>query len=189
MSTAESSKGVISVRAQVEAEYACDCTLRELRRQLASNGATSYRYQCLRCGKLSECIKKSHPAVLSLATHPAWIDTELRASYQKAISDEASRRYALVHPARDYQAEYAASQRERQEFYETYLQSPEGHGRRTRVLERDAYLCQSCRFNRATQVHHLTYTHLGNEPLFDLVSVCRPCHERITEMDRANRAT
>jgi 5-methylcytosine-specific restriction endonuclease McrA len=41
--------------------------------------------------------------------------------------------------------------------------------------------CQS----RATQVHHLTYRHLGNEPLFELMAICRDCHEQLTEMDRS----
>jgi hypothetical protein len=182
MSTAQSGTDTPSIWEQVKAEYACLCARRELRRQLASNGATAYRYQCQRCGKLSECIKKSHPAVLSLATFPPWVDTELRATYEKAMTDEAGRRYIATRPA-----EYAASQRERQEFYEAYLCSPEWRGRRKQVLERDAYLCQACRISRATQVHHLTYKHLGNEPLFDLVAVCVPCHERITELDRANR--
>jgi hypothetical protein len=40
-----------------------------------------------------------------------------------------------------------------------------------------------CR-GRASQVHHLTYKHLRNEPLFELISVCVPCHDAITAMDR-----
>ena len=39
----------------------------------------------------------------------------------------------------------------------------------------------------ASDVHHLTYAHWRNEPLFDLISVCRPCHEQITQMDREGR--
>ena len=31
----------------------------------------------------------------------------------------------------------------------------------------------------ATQVHHLTYAHLGDELLFELISVCDDCRKRI----------
>jgi hypothetical protein len=65
-----------------------------------------------------------------------------------------------------------------------YLNSQKWKEKRTKVLERDGYLCQSCRINKATEVHHLTYAHKGNEPLFDLISVCHECHESITMMDR-----
>ena len=30
----------------------------------------------------------------------------------------------------------------------------------------------------ATQAHHLTYEHMGDEFLWELKAVCRPCHER-----------
>lgn len=68
--------------------------------------------------------------------------------------------------------------------YGDYLNSNEWKDKRLKVLERDNYLCQSCRINKATEVHHLTYNHKGHEPLFDLVSVCKDCHELITMLDR-----
>ncbi len=33
--------------------------------------------------------------------------------------------------------------------------------------------------NRAEDVHHLTYARLYDEMLFDLIAVCRDCHERL----------
>jgi hypothetical protein len=71
--------------------------------------------------------------------------------------------------------------------YQVYLKSERWQEKRIHALERDGYLCQSCRKARATEVHHLTYRHIFNEPLFDLTSVCHPCHERITEIDRTTR--
>jgi 5-methylcytosine-specific restriction endonuclease McrA len=67
--------------------------------------------------------------------------------------------------------------------YNTYLESPEWKARRKAVLERDEFLCQGCRKQRATQVHHLTYDRKGNEMLFDLVAVCDECHEAIHPND------
>lgn len=70
------------------------------------------------------------------------------------------------------------------ENYNKYLNSPAWKERREEVLKRDNYLCQSCLKARATQVHHLSYKHWGDEPLFELISVCTECHERITRMDQ-----
>ena len=71
--------------------------------------------------------------------------------------------------------------------YDAYIASPAWAQKRLLVLQRDGYVCQSCHRATATQVHHLTYRHLGNEPLFELASICTPCHEQITEADRARR--
>jgi hypothetical protein len=68
--------------------------------------------------------------------------------------------------------------------YDWYIGSNTWKLKRQRVLERDNYKCQSCLQNEASEVHHLTYSHLSNEPLFELVSVCKACHEAITLMDK-----
>ena len=68
-----------------------------------------------------------------------------------------------------------------------YYNSPAWKVKRQKVLARDSHLCQSCLENRATELHHLTYECLQQERLFTLVSVCKPCHDSITKMDRDNR--
>ncbi len=63
-----------------------------------------------------------------------------------------------------------------------YMKTAEWRYKRDLVLKRDKYLCQDCLTNPATQVHHKTYRNTdftGMEPAFDLVSLCRPCHERV----------
>ena len=50
-------------------------------------------------------------------------------------------------------------------------------------------LCESCdAVGRFMHVHHKTYEHVFDEPLFDLVAICKPCHDRITAASRARRA-
>ena len=49
--------------------------------------------------------------------------------------------------------------------------------KRRKVLERADWLCEGCRCRRTTQVHHLTYKHLGRELLFELVALCDVCHD------------
>lgn len=68
--------------------------------------------------------------------------------------------------------------------YKRYLKSPEWSARRKLVLRRDNRTCQACLTAEATEAHHLTYRHVFNEPLFDLVAICSPCHESVTTMDR-----
>lgn len=63
--------------------------------------------------------------------------------------------------------------------YQEYLRSEKWQAIRQRVLIRDRHLCQACLKNRAFEVHHLHYKNIYNEFMFDLVSVCTECHERL----------
>jgi 5-methylcytosine-specific restriction endonuclease McrA len=65
-----------------------------------------------------------------------------------------------------------------------YLRSPQWKAKAGMVMRRDGFVCQACLQNPATQVHHLTYDRWGHEPLFDLVAVCKPCHDTITAISR-----
>ena len=67
--------------------------------------------------------------------------------------------------------------------YGEYLNSVAWKDKRDMVLKRDNYLCQACLLSKATEVHHMTYKHVFNEPLFELISVCKSCHDQITKMD------
>jgi 5-methylcytosine-specific restriction endonuclease McrA len=68
-----------------------------------------------------------------------------------------------------------------------YYASRAWAARRAKVFKRDNYTCQACRDRPATEVHHLSYAHFGEEPLFELTSVCEACHQRITTRDRLGR--
>jgi 5-methylcytosine-specific restriction endonuclease McrA len=77
--------------------------------------------------------------------------------------------------------------RDWQDRYDFYKRTIEWQQRRKLVLKRCHGICEACGIRTATEVHHLTYRHVFSEPLFDLVGVCRECHEALTEMDRASR--
>lgn len=87
----------------------------------------------------------------------------------------------------DYRREAQERRQQQRHEYMLYLQSPEWAARRRSVLERASWTCEACRNARATEVHHITYRHIFNEPLFELVAVCFECHEKITAMDQAAR--
>jgi len=64
------------------------------------------------------------------------------------------------------------------ELYRTYLQSEAWRCIRQQVLDRDSYRCQDCGAGRRLHVHHLTYRYLGQEPHYDLLTLCEGCHEQ-----------
>lgn len=149
---------------------ACDCRELELRQRRVRGGAIQFVNQCRRCGRVvGGAVAKSK--VRGVA---AWFDEGL----QERWSAQA---------ASGYQAKKEQEQREWWDWYSSYLRSPEWREKRQKVLARDR-ICQACLERVATQAHHLTYQHAGNEPLFDLVGVCHECHETITAMDREARA-
>lgn len=68
--------------------------------------------------------------------------------------------------------------------YHEYLKSERWQNLRKSVLHRDNELCICGK--KATEVHHKTYERLGNEPLSDLVSLCRHCHQNVHDNYKIN---
>ncbi|HEY1721054.1 MAG TPA: hypothetical protein VGG27_07395 [Magnetospirillaceae bacterium] len=64
-----------------------------------------------------------------------------------------------------------------------YLKTPEWKAKRQKVMECAGSLCEGCREQTATVVHHLTYEHWRNELLFELAALCEGCHARCHEED------
>jgi hypothetical protein len=60
--------------------------------------------------------------------------------------------------------------------YDEYIKSDAWLEKRHRVWRRDGMRCVECGSAMNLQCHHLTYENLGNEPLQDLVTLCRSCH-------------
>lgn len=107
-----------------------------------------------------------------------------KTKYDQWVSDQSDKyqsRFSYL-----YQANQEREKKEWFDKHNEYLNSMEWKEKRDEVLSRDGYLCQACLKKRATQVHHTSYKHWKNEPLYELVSVCDECHEAITEMDRIN---
>ena len=69
----------------------------------------------------------------------------------------------------------------RRDYYRNvYLKSDAWRRKRYVVLKRDNWKCVYCGA-KATQVHHKRYLkkNIGKEPIKWLVSICRPCHEKL----------
>jgi 5-methylcytosine-specific restriction endonuclease McrA len=86
----------------------------------------------------------------------------------------------------DWQRRRAAKNQEWRERYDAHLSSDEWASLRQRVLERSDGWCEGCGTATAVQVHHLTYTNLGDELLWQLRAVCLPCHEKADEGRRGD---
>jgi len=71
------------------------------------------------------------------------------------------------------------------ELYREYLRSQEWALKRAKVMRRAGGLCEGCGDHRATDVHHLSYEHVTQEFLFELVALCADCHERIHQQPGA----
>jgi 5-methylcytosine-specific restriction endonuclease McrA len=72
-------------------------------------------------------------------------------------------------------------------IYSEYLQSCAWQYKRQGALERDKSLCQHCA-SPATEVHHENYDYVGDEPLYQLLSLCTVCHKKIHDKKNRDRA-
>jgi hypothetical protein len=156
----------------------------EIRRRRLADGRETYWFQCDVCGHAPKAVRQSATEVFAqkrIQGIPDF-DDELREQFSTAV-------YFEVENIRAKRGQKQMQEQDRWwEKYNRYLETPAWRMKRTKVFERDDYLCQACRHARATQVHHLTYDHAFNEPLFDLISVCDTCHNFITRIDRERRS-
>lgn len=149
----------------------CQHPRSEVRYRIIAGGARVLQRQCLDCGySVGSFIGQKDKSVDYLATLTAWDDSHQKntiAANRVRSDDDMARRAA----------EREQKRVEWWQWYNAYLQTPQWRDRRRRVLERDNHLCTGCRLDDATQVHHLTCAHVGNELLFELTSVCDACHD------------
>jgi 5-methylcytosine-specific restriction endonuclease McrA len=138
--------------------FDCPHPHQNLRQRVDAAGRPFYQHQCFDCG-MSAGPAVATATFLANGSHPPSFDTKL---FERGRQECAIARKKLL-----------------------LMQSDAWRINREKVLILDKSLCQSCRARIATDVHHLTYAHFENEPLFDLVSVCRECHAHI----RPDRAT
>lgn len=71
------------------------------------------------------------------------------------------------------------------DLYRDYLRSHEWAMKRAKVMRRANHRCEGCGDSPATDVHHLSYEHVTQEFLFELVALCAGCHERIHQQPGA----
>lgn len=66
----------------------------------------------------------------------------------------------------------------KKKYYE-YLKSHQWELKRNAVFQREKGICQGCCEWSIENTHHLTYAHLFDELLFELVGLCENCHRKV----------
>lgn len=152
----------------------CSHPKKVVRYRLTSSGLKMLKLQCTRCG---ECFGDWIP-------HREVDDIES----VEPIND------GLVETYRQNVAELKKELRERQrelnkndfhEWYKEYLHSPEWYEKRQLVFDRCDWTCEGCGIERSTIAHHITYENAGNEFLFELLGLCKKCHDRLHKKDES----
>lgn len=147
----------------------CNHPSSEIRRQRVAGDAIQYRRQCLTCGAmLGTAISKT-----AVPTNVPDVDEALKEGWTR--QRQAKRDAVKLRHLRMQQGKNSEWWRR----YNAYLNTPEWRDRRRKVFARAKGLCEGCGDNAAVEVHHLTYQHVCNEFLFELVALCEPCHLRI----------
>ena len=168
--------GEIAVNYEIErkAFYQSECEhpRTEIRLRTVSGGGIQCRSQCLDCGaSVGNAVKRTDTA-------PDWDEhlnpkyntdreQELAAIYEKFIALQKRKDTELDARSKDWKAEY-----------EAYRRTPRWQVKRSKVMIRAKGLCEGCLDAPATVVHHLSYANIGDELLFQLVALCRPCHHK-----------
>ncbi len=144
----------------------------EFVRKITSNGVKVLRQQCNNCGlEVSNGLKNNMVENIDLLKSYNPDLNYMNFTYRKEFSHQLK-----VEKNND------AFQK-----YNFYLQSDQWKLKRKKVLERDKNVCQACLTNKAEEVHHLTYDNIFDEFLFELVSVCKNCHNEIENNKRIKR--
>lgn len=133
-------------------------------------GADMYRRYCKNCGIATTQFLPHRTIAATVVTvvdpdkREAVVDRYI-SDRRDALEDIANRAANRVQPAN--RAEYS-----------DYRATPKWKGLRAAVMRRCSGRCEGCDNADAQDVHHLTYRHMGDEFLFELVGLCRACHDR-----------
>eukprot|EP00112_Aurelia_sp_Birch-Aquarium-sp1_P009654 Seg21027.1 transcript_id=Seg21027.1/GoldUCD/mRNA.D3Y31 product="hypothetical protein" protein_id=Seg21027.1/GoldUCD/D3Y31 len=138
------------------------------RKKTGSNGVARFWEQCDECGAQVLSIPKKTLNADEIENIP-----ELDENIAKKFYDNRREIYnKMLEEARE------EAQEKWNCCYNQYLATSEWKAKRDLVMDRAQDVCEGCRKSKATEVHHLTYQNVGEEFLFQLVALCKPCHDR-----------
>jgi hypothetical protein len=140
------------------------------------NGAKQVREQCVQCGK--------HFGTPLPHAKIADIDKLRRGTVEHHSEYEAARREELRqikmrHWSLQFRSGWGSVE------YQEYLKSDKWKQKRDAVMRRAHGICEGCGMQNATVVHHLHYHNIYEEWLWELVALCRPCHDQSHPEHRA----
>lgn len=140
-----------------------------------SNGGTQLREYCKKCHHRKKGALKQ--ADYHLGEVPRKKEEEYKKFIEAREEEDRPEFESLINWLRELkQLTYIQG-------YKDYINSDQWMDRRDEVLKRDNHTCQICG-DEAEQVHHLTYAHFRSEYDFELVSLCRTCHQQEYHPDK-----
>ena len=148
----------------------------EYRYHITENGRINLYSQCSSCGKRhGNGSSLKHDTVPNLKEK---INLGEIKKYDLELLNKNSPTYEKYHAYRTLKQQESLNieKANRTEFYNNYIKSDKWKAIRLKVLKRDNNLCQACLEAPAQDVHHLTYCNIGDELMYELLSVCRDCH-------------
>jgi hypothetical protein len=161
------------LRAAYVAWEAAECDHADLviHKRINAAGAEMYKQMCRGCGLgIGDWIKHASLTGATVSTDPL-------ERFENISNRYTDRRFSELEEIADGAAE--RQQPERRGEYSGYLASEGWARKRVLILKRAGGTCEGCLSRPATEVHHLTYTHVGAEFAFELVALCAACHERL----------
>jgi len=161
--------------AELAQHYGINCSHSdtEVRAKTIKGGGIQCKEQCKICGAPVGNPKKKQEGL------PKW-DEDLPARYKAARDQQLAdmqRKYTQLSAEED--ANLLEESQDLQAQYSAYRRTPAWQSKRARVLRRTGGVCEGCLQAQATEIHHLTYANIGDELLFQLVALCRACHEKV----------
>lgn len=166
----------VAAAVEIPNHLKCPCSRTEIRRRTLRSGVVIFALQCLSCGRQIRAVKKDSPEVQAL-TDARPFDETLQAAWDERVRAFYQNRRLV---------EQVQREQERADWWErytAYLKTTEWRVKRQAVMTRANNWCEGCAMRPAVQVHHLSYAHMGNEFLFELVAVCLECHTRIHQAE------
>lgn len=145
----------------------CDASRCILTRRAIRGGASQFVYQCMTCGSavgnaIGKAAVLASEGTLEIQEFDPSIEVQHRQDQHKA-----------------YHKERQLEKSKWVVWYDEYLASPEWAAIRAKVLRRSGGQCEGCADREADEIHHLSYEHVGEEFLFELVALCSACHDRV----------
>lgn len=158
---------LLPLQKECHSPHHCEHPDKEIRRKKDKNGNPRFYYQCLCCGctagkqlKKAEVLNPESVKDFEVdRENQAWADYNQR--FEKRRKLEVKMVEDIWNRNRDL-----------------YMNSPEWKKLRALVFERANYICEGCREAKATDCHHTTYDNIGQEFLFELLALCKECHDR-----------
>ena len=148
----------------------------EPRRLECSNGTVQIKEQCKTCGQaIGNPISHAKFTPDDIAAMPLF-DRHLQSDWWESHRQAQSVR--MEEEGERRKAEWEEGREERARRYAEYLDSPKWERIRRQKLRMTGGMCEGCGNAGASHVHHLSYANVGDELLFQLVTLCEPCHQK-----------